>query len=228
MEKNSVVSNPPSRGIVAPLLMIVGAILVTLGLDSFYGAMTSAPLIGVCALFLLALIYEPRIVLICLAPLTAFVALRLWSTTILTNGSGVDVVRFALRTATFLGAGGLAISASAYRSRLDGVRLQLLKVLEAIPAPLIITDSTGYIRAVSHEACVVSNQSREKFVGFKIQDICGSHLLEEADEDWHQHWLKSPGDRFFDVELQLGEKRSNAKVGRVGTGRHSIMIIIFL
>jgi PAS domain S-box-containing protein len=228
MENTIDPSKPAALRVLAPLLLTLASILVTLGMDSFYGAVTSAPLIGVCTLFLLALKYDTRVVFICLLPLTIFTALKLWSTAILPGGTGVDILRFFIRMATFLAAGGLAVSASAYRSRLDGLRLQMLRVLESIPAPLIITDSSGFIQAVSHEAVVASGQTRENLVGFKIQDICGSHLLEEADEDWYQHWMKSPADRSFEVELQLGGRRSIAKVGRVGAGRQTIMIVTFL
>jgi PAS domain S-box-containing protein len=224
----NVIKQPKPASVLAPLLLTLVSILATLGVDSFYGSVTSAPLVGVCTLFLLALKYETRVVFYCLIPLSAFSALRLWSTAILPGGTEVDVVRFTIRITTFLAAGGLAISASVYRSRLDGLRLQLLKVLESIPAAMIITDSSGFILAVSHEACVASGQARENLVGYKIQDICGSHLLEEADEDWYHHWMKSPADRFFEVELQLGGRRSTAKVGRVGSGRQTIMIVTFV
>ncbi len=211
----------------AAVICLLGIGLILL-VDSAFNDVTCAPVIGACVLFILALRYPPRIVAICLVPLWIFVALRMWNVVSWSAAEGAQLTRYWIRISTFGLAGGLAVAAAAYRSRLDRVTGQLMRILEAIPLPLIIADASGAIRAVSAETCTTSGLVREQIVGFRLPDIVGSHLLEEADEDWYQHWLESPEGKIFDVELQLGARRSTARVGRLGSGRHAVMIVIFL
>lgn len=221
-------------GIRNDLSIVSAAIICLLGIgvimlvDSAINDVTSAPVIGACILFILALRYPARVVALCLAPLWIFVAVRMWNIVPWTGVDGGQLPRYWIRITTFGLAGGLAVAAAAYRSRLDRVTGQLMRILEAIPLPLIIADASGAIRAVSAETCAISRLTREQIVGFRLPDIVGSHLLEEADEDWYQHWLESPEGKIFDVELQLGARRSPARVGRLGAGRHAVMIVIFL
>lgn len=70
--------------------------------------------------------------------------------------------------------------------------------------------------------------AKDSILGFRLADIAGYHLLEEAEEDWYKHWILSPEGKIFDAELQLGNLRSNVKAGRIGSGRHAIMIVIFI
>lgn len=221
-------------GIRNDLSIVSAAIICLLGIgvimlvDSTINDVTSAPVIGACILFVLALRYPARIVALCLVPLWIFVALRMWNIVSWTGAEGGQLPRYWIRITTFGLAGGLAVAAAAYRSRLDRVTGQLMRILEAIPLPLIIADASGTIRAVSAETSVTSGLPREQIFGFRLPDIVGSHLLEEADENWYHHWLQSPEGKIFDAELQLGNHRALAKVGRLGFGRHAFMIVVFL
>ncbi|MBN8707883.1 MAG: hypothetical protein BGO12_21570 [Verrucomicrobia bacterium 61-8] len=221
-------------GIRNDLSVVSAAIICLLGIglimlvDTTINDVTSAPVIGVCTLFLLALRYPPRVVALFLIPLWIFVAFRMWNIVSWSTAEGGQLPRYWIRIMTFGLAGVIAVAAAAYRARLDKVTGQLMRILEAIPLPLIIADASGAIRAVSAETCSISGLSREQIIGFRLPDVVGSHLLEEADENWYQHWLESPEGKIFDVELQLGARRSPARVGRLGSGRHAVMIVIFL
>lgn len=217
-----------SGGIIPAVLITLLGILITSGLDTLYGGPTSSPVIGICTLFILALRHPPRIVAVCLFPLTAFVAYRLWNSTGAGAGTAIDLGRFWIRILTFIGAGVLAIVTSGYRVRLDGVRQHLVRILEAIPIPLLVSDASGFILSVSSSTLEASGLSKDNLIGFKLPDVVGAHLLEEAEENWYQHWISSPENRMFEVDLQLGNLRSKARVGRVGSGRHAIMIVIFI
>jgi len=221
-------SKPSSHGATPALLLVGLGILIIMSLDSLYGGPTSAPIIGICVLFILALKYPPTAVGLCLFPLIVFVAYRLWFSGGVNTNSTIDLGRFWIRTLTFFGAGLLAIATSGYRVRLDGVRMQLVKILEAVPLPLLVSDASGTILAVSLSTLDASGLSKENLLGFKLPDVVGTHLLEEAEENWYQHWISSPENRIFEVDLQFGKLRSRARVGRIGSGRHAIMIVIFI
>jgi PAS domain S-box-containing protein len=215
-------------GILSAGLITLISIGVISAIDSAFNEVTCAPVIGVCTLFILALRYPPRIVALCFVPLLLFVGFRMWHILAMAPANAAQLTRYWIRILTFAAAGGIAIAASAYRARLYSVTFQLLRILEAIPLPLIISDASGTIRAVSEETCASSGLTRESLVGFRLSDVVGYHLLEEADENWYAHWLESPEGKIFDVELQLGQRRSAARVGRLGSGRHAIMIVIFV
>jgi PAS domain S-box-containing protein len=223
----AIISHQKQSGLISALIITLAAI-GTISLVDSINVVTCAPVIGVCAMFILALRYPPRIMMICLIPLSLFVFFRLWQTLNVTVAPESLMNRYWIRITTFSTAGCIALVASAYRSRLLKVTNQLLRILEAIPLPLIISDSSGVIRAVSETTYSVTGLDRDQIIGFQLPDIVGSHLLEEADEDWYKHWLESPEGKIFNVELQLGNKRSTARVGRLGSGRHAFMIVIFL
>lgn len=227
-DKDMIQDIPPKRkGLLSAILLTLVGIGLIFVIDSTFDEITCAPVVGVCVLFLLALKYPPQIVGICLIPLWVFVSSRLWNIYHLSSGKE-ELLRFWIRMLTFGTAGMLAVIASAYRSRLDQIAIQLLRVFESIPVPLLIVDHAGFIRSVSVATSVHSGLPKENLVGYRLTDVAGSHLLEEADENWYQHWLEIPEGKIFDAELQLGKHRGMAKVGRVGAGRHSIMIVIFL
>jgi len=224
----STLSQRSEPGVFSAGIITLTAMALILWVDKAFQDVTSAPVFAIGVFFLLAIFYKPKIVFWCCLPLWAFVSWRLYVMFTATPGQEADVARLWIRLTT-IGIGGcLAIVASAYRSKLDSVRFQLIKILEAIPLPLLIADSAGRIIAASSATYSFSGLSKENVIGFRMPEVLGSHLLEEADENWYHHWLQSPEGMVFDAELQIGSRRSNAKVGRLGSGRYAMMIVIFL
>ena len=202
-------------------------IVVIYGLDYLVVEATISPVVCICFLFMLALRYPPRIVAVCMLFLWAFVSFVLWRFTDY-SATPNGMAKFFTRVLTFGAAGGIALAAASYRARLDHVIQQLLSVLEAIPIPLLICDSRGFIISASNETFTFSSLPKDALIGFRLSEVVGTHLLEEAEENWYDHWMQSPEGNIFDAELQLGAKRRSAKVGRIGVGKHAIMIVIFI
>ena len=224
----SKLSQRSEPGVLLGSIIILTAMILILWVDQAFQDVSSAPVFAICAFFLLATLYKPIIVFWCCLPLSIFVSWRIYAIFSATPGQEADVARLWIRLAT-IGIGGcLAIVTSAYRSKLDSVRFQLIRILEAIPLPLLIADSAGRIIAASSATYRFSGLSKENVIGFRMPEVLGSHLLEEADENWYHHWLQSPEGMVFDAELQIGSRRSNAKVGRLGSGRYAMIIVVFV
>lgn len=224
----SKLSKQTEHGVIPALIIILVTAGLVLWIDKAFQDVTSAPIISICAFFLLAICYPPKVVFWCCLPLWVFVSWRLYSIYTTTLMLQSDIARLWIRLLTIGVAGGMAIVASAFRSRLDNVRYQLVQILEAIPLPLIIADSAGRIHAASSATYSFSGLLKENVIGFRMSEVLGSHLLEEADENWYHHWLQSPEGKVFDAELQIGNRRANAKVGRLGSGRHAMIIVLFV
>lgn len=219
-------SNSREPGLLEALVVTLVGIAAMYGIDSALSEATMSPVLGICILFLLALRYTPSVVGVCLLLLWAFVAIRLWSFAHIPQTP--PMIRIWIRIMTFGAAGFIAMAAAAYRARLDTIIRQLFRILEAIPIPLLICDAKGYIRSASSETFVFSGLPKDSVIGFRLSEVVGTHLLEEAEEDWYEHWMQSPEGKIFDAELQLGTRRRSAKVGRIGSGNHAIMIVIFI
>jgi len=204
------------------------AIIVIMLSDRWARDVTVAPVVGICFLFVVALRYPPKTVALCLLLLLLFVGHRLWGVHMAGSPFNHDFARFWVRIITFGMAGLIAVAASVYRSRLAGLIGQILQVFSAIPLPLLIVNHRGLIQTCSDVTVNVSGLAKSNIIGHQVTDVIGAHLLEEVDENWFKHWLEVPEGKVFDVELQIGHHRSTAKVGRVGSGNHSIMIVIFV
>jgi len=224
-------TNAQSRvtpGFFSALFLTILSIGIIFVLDRNMTDVTVAPVAGLLALFILAFRYSPKIVALCLLPLWVFVSFSLWNAISPENAQPSDMPRFLVRMVTFGIGGIMAVVAASYRSRLDRLIVQLLGALEAIPIPLLVCDASGKIISASNATVSASGVAKDSILGFRLADIAGYHLLEEAEEDWYKHWILSPEGKIFDAELQLGNLRSNVKAGRIGSGRHAIMIVIFI
>lgn len=212
-----------------PSLLWTGATMIVIMLsDRWARDVTVAPVVGICFLFVVALRYPPKTVALCLLLLLLFVGHRLWGVHMGGSQINHDFARFWVRIVTFGIAGLIAVAACVYRSRLAVLMGQILQVFSAIPLPLLVVNHRGFIQSCSDVTVNVSGLAKSNIIGHLLTDVVGAHLLEEVDENWFRHWLEVPEGKVFDVELQIGRHRSMAKVGRVGSGNHSIMIVIFV
>ncbi len=194
--------------------------------DTFTSDITIAPLIGLSVLFVAAWTCGPGLVFAMLIVLGSVVAMQLSSRGnyfgLLSGDAGLGYVRLL----TFCGGGLIAMLFSAYRQRFEKVRSEMSKIFSLIPLPIIVGNAGGRVTFASETAVAMTGLPRGKVEGSQITDIVGTQLLEEADENWFQHWLQSPEGKPFATEIRIGGKRVNAKSIKIGQGKAASIALL--
>ena len=207
------------------LITIFGVVAIVFA-DTFTRDITIAPLIGLSVLFVAAWVCGPALVFGMLTVLGTAVAIQLWSRGNhfgLQNGdSGLVYVRLL----TFCGGGVIAMLFSAYRQRFENVRSEMSKILALIPLPIIVGDASGRVTFASETAVAMTGFTRSNVEGSQITDIIGTQLLEEAEENWFQHWLQASEGKPFATEVRIGGQRVKATSIKISSGKTASIALL--
>ena len=194
--------------------------------DTFTRDITIAPLIGLCVLFGAAWVCGPGLVFGMLAVLGSVVATQLWSRGNYFGFQSGDHGLGYVRLLTFCGGGAIAVLFSAYRQRFEKVRSEMSKIFALIPLPIIVGDASGRVTFASETAVAMTGLSRGNVEGSQITDLVGTQLLEEAEENWFQHWLQAAEGKPFVTEVRIGGKRVKAKSIKIGQGKTASIALL--
>jgi PAS domain S-box-containing protein len=211
---------------IKPLLIAAFGVAAIVFADTFIRDITIAPFIGLCVLFVAAWICGPGLVFAMLVVLGSAVAMQLWIRGdhfgLQNSDSGLGYIRLL----TFCGGGAIAMLFSAYRQRFEKVRSEMSKIFALIPLPIFVGDASGRVTFVSETAVAMTGLTRSNVEGGQITDIVGTQLLEEAEENWFQHWLQAPEGKPFVTEVRIGGKRVKAKSIKIGQGKTASIALL--
>lgn len=200
------------------LLVAAFGIAAIILADTFTRDITVFPLVGLSALFIVAWLCGPRLVFAVLVVLASVVAVQLWNKGNYFGFQARDSGLGYVRLLTFLGGGMIAILFAAYRQRFERAQSEMTKIFELIPLPILVGNSSGTITFASEKVVAMTCLAREEVIGAQVTDILGTQLLEEADEDWFNHWLQASEAAPFATEIRIGGTRAEAKAVKIGKG----------
>lgn len=209
------------------LLVAAFGIAAIIFADTFTSDITVSPLVGLSALFIAAWLCGPSLVFAVLVVLASVVAMQLWNRGNYFGFQARDSGLGYVRLLTFLGGGTIAILFSAYRQRFERTKSEMTKIFELLPLPILVGDSSGSVTFASETVVALTGLPRDKVIGSQVSDILGTQLLEEADENWFDHWLRATETAPFATEIRIGGTRLKAKAIKIGKGsRASIALLL--
>jgi len=133
-----------------------------------------------------------------------------------------------LRSFAFLVSIALATLFANQRFRLQERYMQISKIIQSVPASVIVTDKLGTIIAASNAASNMLGEEYHPIVGHLFTDLFLSNYQPSAALKIYKEWLLRNDSFECDIRLSEDQKRAiPARIECSGSGGSRILVIIF-
>lgn len=210
----------PRRGLAYAVLSTLVFIAAFAWLDrTIYKEVTMAPLFGAILLLVLSLTFRPGTVFLCFLFTLPYVMVSLLFAWSQDHSQAQFLVRFWIRTLTFVIIGSIAVITSFFRCRLQDMLEQTKQLLAKLPVAVLLSNSGGRI--------IWCNPMANKYLGNEA--LTGRFLLESLPSDGtpvdYNMLFSSPGSDQF-VRMTLPNHAIHFV--RLLVGRKSVLATVML
>jgi len=189
-----------------------------LAVDNLTKDVIITPMFGLCWLMGVAIKSDWKNVSIAFIIMAFFVA---------TSLLGQNTAIILVRTATFLLAGGLAISFSRVRQRSKSALDSAQAIIRGTPIPMVAADITGAILAASDEIRVLLRDEFGPVIGHAFGDVFMGNLPPGKAMKLYLDWFQSQGIR--EEKLHLRDHSNapiSARILTIGNGRDRLLVAV--